>query len=253
MGILNLTPDSFYDGGRYSTVSAAVKRAEAMVAEGAEIIDVGGESTRANFTAIDVETEWSRISEVLIEIAKLGVKVSIDTRKPRVAELALEHGASVINDVYAFEHLDEIIELAKTYGAELIAMHNARSGPPPRDIIEDISASFQLAVDSAKEHKFDSKNLILDVGIGFGTTPMQGVEIISRLGKFTDKFHERVLIGASRKSFMEVLGESTPIDRLPCTIASTIFAYLNGCSIFRVHDVKANFDALNFAKILYGK
>jgi dihydropteroate synthase len=145
------------------------------------------------------------------------------------------------------------MELAKIYGAELIAMHNARNRPPPTDIIEDISASFQLAVDSARTHGVASQKLILDVGLGFNTTPAQSMEIISRLGELTAKFRERVLLGASRKSFMETLGEPTPADRLPCTIASTIFAYLNGCSIFRVHDVKPNFDALNFAKILYGK
>jgi dihydropteroate synthase len=180
MGILNVTPDSFFDGGSYATADAAVERAKIMIAEGAEIIDLGGESTRLGYTAIDAEAEWSRLEDVLVQISKLDVKISVDTRKLDVAKLALEHGASIINDVCAFEHLDEVIELARGCGAELIAMHNARNQAPSENIVADIAASFRRAVAAAKRHNFDTKDLILDVGIGFGTIPAQDVEIISR-------------------------------------------------------------------------
>lgn len=253
MGILNVTPDSFSDGGSYKTVGDALSRIEEMIGEGAQIIDIGGESTRPNGDPVDAETEWARVCEVLGRAAELGVKISIDTRKPSVAKLALERGASVVNDVCAFEHLGEIIALAKSYDAELIVMHNARSKPPSGDIIADISASFYLAVAAANEYGFYRKNLILDVGIGFGTTPAQDIEIIARLGELTARFSERILIGASRKSFMRIFGEMTPADRLPCTLATTMAAYLGGCSIFRVHDVRANFDLLNFAGAAYGR
>jgi dihydropteroate synthase len=253
MGILNVTPDSFYDGGSYEAVDDALKRAKAMVSEGAEIIDLGGESTRPNHTEIDGETEWSRIKDALAQMSKLDVKISVDTHKLDVAKLALEHGASILNDVCAFEHLDEAIELAKGYGAELVAMHNARTRPPSENIVKDIAESFQRAIATAKKHNFDARNLILDVGIGFGTTPAQDIEIISRLNELANGFRERILIGASRKKFMSSFGERTPDDRLPCTLASTVFAYLNGCAIFRVHDVGANFDALNFARTAHGR
>jgi dihydropteroate synthase len=251
MGILNVTPDSFYDGGSYETVDDALKRAKVMISEGAEIIDLGGESTRPNHTEIDGEMEWLRIKDILAQISKLNVKISVDTHKLDVAKLALEHGASILNDVYAFEHLDEAIELAKGYDAELVAMHNARIRPPSEDIVEDIAESFQRAIAAAKKHGFDTKNLILDIGIGFGTTPAQDIEIISRLNELTSGFHGRILVGASRKKFMNAFGEQTPADRLPCTLASTVFAYLSGCAIFRVHDVGANFDALNFVRTVH--
>jgi dihydropteroate synthase len=134
MGILNLTPDSFYDGGNYEVVDDALERAKVMVSEGAEIIDLGGESTRPNHIEIGGETEWLRIKDVLAQISKLDVKISVDTHKLDVAKFALEHGASILNDVYAFEHLDEAIELAKRYGAELVVMHNARIQPPSENI-----------------------------------------------------------------------------------------------------------------------
>ncbi|MDR2721206.1 MAG: dihydropteroate synthase [Puniceicoccales bacterium] len=251
MGILNVTPDSFYDGGSYETVDNAMKRAETMASEGAEIIDLGGESTRPNHVEIDSETEWFRIKGVLAQISKLDVKISVDTHRLDVAKLALEHGASILNDVYAFEHLDEAIELTKGYGAELVAMHNARIRPPSEDIVEDIVASFQQAISTAKKRNFATENLILDVGIGFGTTPAQDIEIISRLNELADGFHERILIGTSRKKFMSIFREYTPADRLPCTLASTVYAYLSGCAIFRVHDVKANFDVLNFMRVTH--
>jgi dihydropteroate synthase len=253
MGILNLTPDSFFDDNRYETVDAAVERAKKMIAEGAEIIDIGGESTRPGFTPIDAETEWLRMGDVLERVSKLGVKISVDTYKPAVAKRALEHGATIVNDVCAFEHLDEAISLAEYFGAELIVMHNGRNKPPSRDIIADVGEDFQRAISEANEHNFDTKNLILDVGIGFAGSPAHDIEIISRLGELTGEFQERVLIGASRKSFMKNFGEPTAAERLPCTLAATMAAYLGGCAIFRVHDVKANLDVLNFAKATYGR
>ncbi|MDR0595849.1 MAG: dihydropteroate synthase [Puniceicoccales bacterium] len=253
MGILNLTPDSFFDGGCYETVDAAVERAKKMLAEGAEIIDIGGESTRPGFTPIDAETEWLRIGDVLKKVSKLGVKISVDTYKPVVAKRALEHGATIVNDVYAFEHLDEAISLAKYFGAELVVTHNSRNRLLSRDIIANVREDFQRAISEANKHNFDTKNLILDVGIGFVGTPVNDIEIISRLGELTNEFQERVLIGTSRKSFMKIFGEPTAAERLPCTLAATMVAYLGGCAIFRVHDVKANLDVLNFAKAMYGR
>jgi dihydropteroate synthase len=253
MGILNLAPDSFFDGGSHGNVAEAVKHAEVMIAEGAEIIDIGGESTRPGCTPIDAETEWARLGDVLGELAKLDVKISVDTYKLEVAERALEQGAAMVNDICAFEHLDEVMDLVKRYGAELAAMHNGRNRPSTSHILAAIAANFQRAIDGASEHNFDREKLILDVGIGFGTTPAEDIEIISRLGELAGKFRERILIGASRKSFMKIFGEPTPADRLPCTLAATMSAYLSGCAIFRVHDVKANFAVLNFAKAVHGR
>lgn len=254
MGILNLTPDSFSDGGKYRNTATALQCIESMIADGATIIDIGGESTRPNCEKIDEETEWSRIENVLQEASKFNALISIDTYKPVIAELALKNGANIINDVCTFDHLDEIVNIVKKYSAELVVTHNSRKNPftNTHNLVENIIQEFQQAIDVAKKYNFDKQKLIFDVGLGFGKTAQQDIELLAQLKNIKSHFKQRFLIGASRKSFMHVFGENTPADRLPCTLAATFSAYLSGCEIFRVHDVKANIDVLNFAQTIYG-
>lgn len=255
MGVLNLTPDSFSDGNSYPDVESAAKRIEYMIAEGAEIIDIGGESTRPQAHPIDAETEWKRLEKVLGFAVKQGTPVSIDTYKPAVAERALAMGAKIINDIAPFDHLEEVIHIAKRYSADLIVTHNSRKHPFEKleDLLIDIISQFQLAIKTAELCGYDPQGLIFDIGLGFGKTNKQDVALLRELKNIRAHFLQRFLLGASRKSFMKIFGEQTTETRLPCTLAATISGYLSGCNIFRVHDVRENYETLKFVKAVYGK
>ena len=255
MGILNVTPDSFSDGGNYVDAKSALVRLEKMMADGAGIIDIGGESTRPNCMPVDEKTEWNRLGPILKFATNYGIPISVDTYKLPVAELALKCGVSIVNDVCTFDHLDGMIDLVKKYNGDLVVTHNCRNYQVPegRDIVQDVVEKFQFSIDRAERRDFDPNKLILDIGLGFGKTPEQEVELISKLGEIREKFTQRLLIGASKKSFMRIFGELTPDDRMPCTLAATIFAYMGGCDIFRVHDVRENVEVLKFAKKIWPK
>lgn len=255
MGILNLTPDSFSDGGRYPNTTTAMEHIDDMISAGAEIIDIGGESTRPDAHPIDLDTEWARIKDVLACAAERNITVSVDTYKPIIAERALELGIKIINDIATFDHLEEMILIAKKYFADLVVTHNSRKKPfnNSDELVLDVVDKFKLAINTAETLNFDPSHLIFDIGLGFGKTNEQDIELLRRLHDIRAQFSQRFLIGASRKSFMRIFGEQASEHRIPCTLACTLSTYLSGCDIFRVHDVRENYEVLKFAQAVYGR
>lgn len=252
MGILNVTPDSFSDGGSYDTVEDAVRRAEQMVEEGADIIDIGGESTRPGYTVIPVEEELARIVPVIKAVKeRLDVPVSVDTYKPDVAQGALDAGADMINDIWGLrwpgdqEHRMAAVVAAS--GKPVCVMHNHEpkiEKDAPAEYREILRADLEEALKIAREAGIADENIILDPGIGFGKTYEENLWSIAELEKITGG-EMAVLLGISRKS---VIGNTLdlPTDqREEGTIALNVLGRKAGCSIFRVHDVKGNRRALD--------
>lgn len=229
MGILNITPDSFSDGGFFYSAENAISHAKKLIEDGADIIDVGAESTRPNFTPIDAETEIARLEKILPAIKNFGVPVSIDTYKPEVAEFALKNGAAIINDVHGLSDL-KMVEVAKKFDAPVIAMHNQKISDG--DIITDIKNFFRRVSQYNLE-------IIFDVGIGFGKTQEENLTVLKNLRelKFLDGKEIPLLLGVSRKS---VIGYATGFDvsnRDEATGAICVLAVAQGVNILRVHNV----------------
>ena len=238
MGILNVTPDSFSDGGKYFSVEAATAHAAQLVEYGADIIDIGAESTRPGFKPIGADEEFARLEKILPEIKNLGVPLSVDTSKPEVAEKALELGADIINDVHGLEDL-RMIEVAKKFDAPVVAMHNEKCSDG--DIIADVKKFFRRTVANCAARGFDTTKIIFDPGIGFGKTFDDDLTILRRLDelKILDKQEIPLMIGVSRKSF---IGRATGLkldERDEATGAACVCAIVKGIDIIRVHNVKA--------------
>lgn len=259
MGILNVTPDSFHDQGRFFKADAAAARARQMAADGAGIIDVGGESTRPGSQPVSDEEERARVLPVIQAIAP-GVKVpiSIDTSKAGVARSALEAGASMINDVTALRGDPEMPAVAAEAECPVCLMHmqgeprTMQENPSYRDVVGDIIAFFRERIDFAVSQGIRRGNIIIDPGIGFGKTLQHNLEILRRLDEFLS-LGQTLMIGASRKSFIgKVSGEEDTEKRLPGTIATTVMAFEKGVRIFRVHDVAENYQALQVAAAIRG-
>lgn len=237
MGVLNVTPDSFSDGGRYTTVEAAKARALEMVEEGADIIDVGGESTRPGHTPVDAAEEMRRVLPVLEAIIPLvPVPVSIDTSKAVVAREALAVGAHIVNDQWALRD-EGMAEVVAAAGAPVILMHNQK-GTEYRDLMGDIIAYFRERVAFAVAAGIPREHIILDPGIGFGKTPEQNLEVMRRLEEL-NSLGFPILIGTSRKSFIGYTLGLPVHERLEGTAATVSVGILKGADIVRVHDVKA--------------
>ncbi|MDF9409234.1 dihydropteroate synthase [Pelotomaculum isophthalicicum JI] len=237
MGILNVTPDSFSDGGSYLDSGAAVARAKRMVADGADIIDLGGESTRPGHMPVDAEEELARVIPVLKELVKeLPVPISIDTSKSAVARLALESGAHMLNDQWALRADPAMAGLAAEYGVPVVLMHN-QEGTGYSDLTGDMIAYFQESINFALEAGMDREKIIIDPGFGFGKTAEQNLEALRRLRELRC-LGLPVLIGTSRKSTIgKVLG--LPVEqRVEGTAATVAVGIVNGADIVRVHDVK---------------
>lgn len=237
MGILNVTPDSFSDGGKFYDPGLAVERAARMVEEGADIIDLGGESTRPGHTPIGAEEELARIMPVLKRLVdEIPVPVSIDTTKAAVARQALEAGAHIINDQWAFRADRAIAGVAAEYGVPVVLMHNQK-GTSYRDLTGDIVEYFRESINTAAEAGITREKIIVDPGFGFGKTPEQNLEVLRRL-KELRCLGLPILIGTSRKSMIgKVLG--LPVDqRVEGTAATVAVGIVNGADIVRVHDVK---------------
>jgi dihydropteroate synthase len=248
MGILNVTPDSFSDGGEYSNVDLAVARALQMEAEGADIIDVGGESTRPGSSPVSPDEELTRVIPVIEEIApKLSIPVSIDTTKCEVARKALEAGAQIVNDISGLRFDPSIAGITKEYDAGLILMHSrgsigAMHGlSPVEDIMSDLFEAFRASIDTALKHGMERSSLVLDPGIGFGKTDAQNLELIAKIDLIQMEFPGiPVLIGTSNKSFIgRLLGNIPARERGFGTMATLAAAVIKGANIVRVHDVKA--------------
>ena len=259
MGILNLTPDSFSDGGRFAALEAAVSRAEGMVNEGAEIIDIGGESTRPGSSRVEATVEIDRTAPIIEAIAaRFDVPISIDTSKSTVAEAAIAAGAEIINDISGLRFDERIAELVARHKAGLVLMHSRgdfetmHSQPPVDDIFSDVETDFRRALAAAIRHGVEHDRIVLDVGIGFGKTVEQNLELIARLGKIGSAFSGYpLLIGASRKSFIgKLLGGALPEDRLSGSLAAAVVSVSRGARIVRTHDVKETVDAIKVANAI---
>jgi len=243
MGILNVTPDSFWDGGQYAAVEPAIRRAREMVAEGAALIDVGGESTRPGSDVVPAEEEIRRIAPVVEElVGSLGIPISIDTRKARVAREMLARGAHMINDVSGLLFDPAMVEVAKEFDVPVVVMHT-RGVPGTMqqmtgygDVVSDVRRELAERVRYAEASGIKPENILVDPGIGFAKTAEQNVEIMARLDELAG-LGKPIVIGPSMKSFMGKTLGLEPGDRREATIACCVIAAAKGASILRVHDV----------------
>ena len=243
MGILNVTPDSFSDGGDFFEKNIAIDRALEMVKQGADIIDIGGESTRPFSDSVSLKEEISRVIPVIEGISKESdVCISIDTTKSRVAIEALEVGASLINDISAMEIDSAMVDVALKFNCPIVLMHmkgipkNMQDNPQYKSLISDIKEYLLARIDFVVSKGIDRKKIIIDPGIGFGKTVKDNFEIINNLDQFV-KMNHPVLLGASRKSFIGTSLNLPEKDRLEGSIAANIIGLQKGAKIFRVHDV----------------
>lgn len=242
VGILNVTPDSFSDGGHFHTPAAAIAHARTMADEGADIIDVGAESTRPGHTPVSAEEEWARLAPVLPDLIALGVPISVDTTKPAVAQSALAAGAAIINDQWGLHREPELARLAADYGAILVAMHNDTAVDPDRDIIAHIHAFFDKTMETAAEAGLAHDRVVLDPGIGFGKTVRQNLAVIENLDALV-AIGPPVFLGTSRKSFIGKTLDREVGERLAGTLAVNTLAMAAGVAYVRVHDVRPHLDA----------
>jgi dihydropteroate synthase len=259
MAILNVTPDSFSDGGRHFSVGTALAQAEKFIAEGADIIDIGGESTRPGSERVSAEEEVSRVLPVIGAItAKHDIPISVDTTRSTLAVRAIAAGAEIINDISGLRWEPEIARIAQRSGAGLVIMHSRGSfetmhGQPPVDnIIREVAAGFDTSIATARTFGVDDAQVALDVGLGFGKTFEQNLELIANLDKIIGRYPSfPLLVGASRKSFIGRLLNGAPTDdRLGGSLAAALAAVKGGASIIRVHDVKETLAAISVADAL---
>ena len=243
MGILNVTPDSFSDGGEYYDVEEAVKRAKEMVAQGADIIDIGGESTRPGAKKVTPEEEINRIKPVIKALVEeIEVPISIDTYKPEVAREMLEVGADIINDVRGLQWDLEMASVVAEYDVPVVIMHNGRGNDAKQDIITAVKGFLRESIRIAKKAGVKEKNIILDPGIGFGISQAQNRELMRRLSEIKQLGYP-VLLGTSRKSMLGEILDLPPQERVEGTVATTVMGIMQGVDIFRVHDVSENLQA----------
>jgi dihydropteroate synthase len=246
MGILNVTPDSFSDGGRFEALPAALAQAERMASEGADIIDIGGESTRPGYAAISAEEEQARVLPVIRALApRLAVPISIDTYKAATARAALQAGARIINDTWGLQRDPDIASVAAAHRAPVVAMHNRESADGSLDIVDEMKRFFERTLAIARRAGIPDGQLMLDPGIGFGKTPDQHLEALRRLPELC-ALGFPVLVGVSRKSILGRIAprETYPEERLIPSIAAHVLAAQLGASIVRVHDVAEHRQAL---------
>ena len=248
MGVVNVTPDSFSDGGRFLDADAAIAQAQKLVAEGADILDIGAESSRpyGGPVAVSLEEERARLARVLPAVVGLGVPVSIDTMKAAVAAWALEAGVTIVNDVWGLQRDQDMARVVASHGAPVVIMHNREAADPAIDIIAEVAAFFSRSLEIAWEAGIERERIVLDPGIGFGKTAEQSMTCIARLSAFRD-FGLPLVIGASRKRFINTIMPSEPTGRLGGSLAAHLLAVENGAAIIRAHDVAPTVQALAVA------
>ncbi len=245
MGVLNVTPDLFSDGGQFLDPAVAVAHASAMAQAGADILDIGAESTRPYGGAKPVAAadEKARLASVLPAVAQLGLPVSIDTIKATIAAWALDQGAAIVNDVWGLQRDAHMAPLVAARNVPVIVMHNRETIDDTIDIVADVIAFFERSLDIAARAGIAGDKIVLDPGIGFGKTPQQSMACIARLGEFK-RFGLPLLVGASRKRFINTVTPSPPGERLGGSISAHLTAIENGAAIVRVHDVPETVQAL---------
>jgi len=244
MGVLNVTPDSFSDGGQFAAPERAQAQARRMIAEGADIIDIGAESTRPyGSEAISADEELLRLQPVLPEVVALGIPVSIDSMKSAVVAWALDQGAIIANDVWGLQRDTGMAGLVAERRVPVIVMHNRDHADPAIDIMKDMAQFFARSLDIAAKAGISPDRIVLDPGIGFGKTPEQSMIALARLGEL-QSFGLPLLVGASRKRFISTVTPSEPHQRLGGSIAAHLLAARNGARIIRAHDVAETAQAL---------
>jgi dihydropteroate synthase len=245
MGVLNVTPDSFSDGGRFLDPTTAIDQARRMVAAGADILDIGAESTRpyGGAVAVPIEEEMRRLEPVLPAVAALGIPLSIDTIKAKVAAWALASGAGIVNDVWGLQRDGDLARVVAEHAVPVIIMHNREAADPSIDIMADIAAFFARSLDIAARAGISRHKIVLDPGIGFGKTPEQSLIAIARLSELKS-FGLPLLLGASRKRFIDKISPAPPDQRLGGSIAAHLLGVEGGAAIIRVHDVAETVQAL---------
>jgi len=248
MGVLNVTPDSFSDGGLFMQPAAAIEHARHLVAEGADIIDIGAESTRPYGGArpVSAAEERERIEPILPAVATIGVPVSVDTIKAAVADWALETGAAIVNDVWGLQRDPDMARVIAAHGAPVVIMHNRDNADPDIDIITDVAEFFSRSLEIAWSAGIPYDRIVLDPGIGFGKTPEQSIACIAHLHAWRG-FDLPLLVGASRKSFIAAVAPAEPMQRLGGSLAAHLVAVENGAAIIRTHDVAPTVQALAMA------
>jgi dihydropteroate synthase len=255
MGIVNVTPDSFSDGGLFLEPDAAAEHGVALAGEGAAILDVGGESTRPGAEPVAEREELARVLPVLerLAAASTGARLSIDTTKPAVARAALDAGAEIVNDVSAFRFAPELAGVTASAGADCVLMHmlgeprSMQRDPRYEDVVSEVKAFLEQRLDFARAEGVPEQRVWLDPGIGFGKTVSHNLELLRRLDEIV-AIGRPVVVGTSRKSFLGKLAGGRPEgERLPGTIATNVLALERGASVFRVHDVAPVVDALGVA------
>jgi dihydropteroate synthase len=253
MGVLNVTPDSFSDGGRFLDPERAIDHARRLVAEGADILDIGAESTRpyGGAVAVSGDEEMRRLEPILPAVLALGLPVSIDTMKASVAAWALDAGAAIANDVWGLQRDPEMAREVAARGVPVIVMHNREAADPAIDIMADIAAFFSRSLAIAERAGIARDKIVLDPGIGFGKTPEQSIIALARLRELKS-FGLPLLVGASRKRFIDSVSPAPPDRRIGGSIASHLIAAASGAAIVRVHDVAETVQALKVAAAIEG-
>ena len=249
MGILNVTPDSFSDGGKFNQIDAALKHAEEMIGDGADVIDIGGESTRPGYTKISDEEEIDRVVPVIEAVKKeFEIPISVDTYKSCVAEAAAQAGADLINDIWGMKYDPHMAEVIAKSGLACCLMHN-RDNTEYRNFMEDVKQDLRETIALAKAAKIADDKIILDPGVGFAKSYENNLEVIRRLKEFNELKYP-VLLGTSRKSVIGLTLDLPAAERVEGTIVTTVMAVEAGCMFVRVHDVKENHRAIQMAEAI---
>lgn len=251
MGVLNVTPDSFSDGGRFLDPAQALDQARRMAAEGADILDIGAESTRpyGGMAPVTADEERSRLAQVLPAVVHLGLPVSIDTMKAPVAAWAIEQGVTIVNDVWGLQRDPDMARVVAERRVPVIVMHNRDKADPSIDIMADIEAFLNRSLDIAAKAGIARDMIAIDPGIGFGKTPEQSIQVLSSLERL-HAFRLPILVGASRKRFISSVVPSEPRERIGGSLASHLIAVQKGAAIIRAHDVAETVQALRVAEAI---
>jgi dihydropteroate synthase len=259
MAVINVTPDSFSDGGHFNDLESAIAEAEKALEAGADILDIGGESTRPGAERVDVEEEIARVVPIVEDLAKrFDAAISVDTSKAEVARRALDAGAEIINDISGFRFEPGLADVVARKNAAVVLMHSRgsfgemHSLEPVPDIFEEVTEGLKAGIRSAELAGIGTESICLDVGIGFGKTQEQNLELLARLGGIVERFPESpLLVGVSRKSFIGGVIEGAGVgSRLYGTLAANAAAIMAGADIIRVHDVKPHADLIRMLKAI---